>query len=73
MIAERFPGLEPLSLQEKLILVDELWHELAAHPEAFPPREDHIKLIEQRLEHFRQHPNDVVAWETVKGRVLSSR
>jgi putative addiction module component (TIGR02574 family) len=73
MIAERFPGMEALSVEEKLILVGELWDDLAAHPEAFPPREDHIKLLEQRLEHFRKNPEDVVAWETVKARILSSR
>jgi putative addiction module component (TIGR02574 family) len=73
MIAERFPGLEALSVEEKLILVDELWDEIAARPEAFPPREDHLELIEQRLDHYRKHPDDVVAWENVKARILSSR
>jgi putative addiction module component (TIGR02574 family) len=73
MIAERIPELKNLSSEEKLILVGELWDELAAHPEAFPPREDHVKLLKERLEHFRQHPGDVVAWEKVKARILGSR
>lgn len=73
MIVERFPGLAALSVEEKLILVSELWDELVAHPDAFPPREDQIKLLEQRLEHYRNNPNDVAAWEDVKVRILSSR
>lgn len=73
MIAERIPALKGLSTEEKLILVGELWDELAAHPEAFPPRDDHIKLLRDRLEHFRQHPGDAVAWEEVKARILASR
>lgn len=73
MIAEKIPELKSLSSEEKLILVGELWDELAAQPDAFPPREDHIKLLQDRLEHYRQHPEDVVAWEDVKARILAAR
>ena len=73
MIAEKIPDLKSLSAEEKLILVGELWDELAAPPGAFPPREDHVKLLRGRLEHYRQHPEDTVAWETVKARILASR
>ena len=73
MIAEKIPELKKLSTDEKLILVGELWQELAAQPDAFPPREDHIKLLRERLEHYRQHPEDVIAWEDVKARILASR
>ena len=73
VIAEKFPELKSLSPEEKLILVGELWEELASRPDAFPPREDHIKLLKERLEYFRQHPADVVAWEQVKARILGSR
>jgi len=73
MIAERIPELKRLSPEEKLILVGELWEELAARPDSFPPREDHIELLKERLEHFRKNPADVVAWEQVKARILGSR
>jgi putative addiction module component (TIGR02574 family) len=73
MIAEKIPALKALSTEEKLILVGELWDELAAQPDAFPPREDHIKLLRERLENYRRHPEDVVAWEAVKARILGSR
>jgi putative addiction module component (TIGR02574 family) len=73
MIAERIPELQRLSAEEKLILVRELWDELAAEPNAFPLRDDHLKLLQERLEYFRQHPDDVVAWEQVKARILGSR
>ncbi len=73
MIAEKIPELKRLSVDEKLILVRELWDELAAQPNAFPPREDHIKLLRERLEHYRQHPRDTIAWEEIKARILASR
>ena len=73
MIAEKIPELKRLSPEEKLILVGELWDELAARPNAFPPREDHIALLKERLEHYRRNPADVVAWEDVKARILGFR
>jgi len=73
MIAERIPELKRLSLEEKLILVGELWEELAARPDSFPPREDHIRLLKERLEQYRKNPSDVMAWEEVKARILASR
>jgi len=38
MIAEKIPELKSLSPDEKLILVRELWDELAARPNAFLSR-----------------------------------
>jgi len=71
MVAEKIPQLNSLSSEEKLILVGELWNQLAADPEAFPKRDDHVKLLEARLAHFREHPDDVIAWEDLKKRILS--
>ncbi|MCI0745675.1 MAG: addiction module protein [Verrucomicrobia subdivision 3 bacterium] len=73
MIAEKIPALKSLSSEEKLILIRELWDELAAQPGAFPPRDDQIKLLQERLEYYGQHPEDVLAWESVKARILGSR
>ena len=73
MITEKIPEPQKLSLEEKLMLFGELREELAVHPEAFPVREDHIELLEQRLEHFRQHPDDTGSWEAVTARLLASR
>ena len=73
MIAEKIPGLKNLSPEEKLILVGELRDELAAKPDAFPPREDHIKLLRERLDTYRENPEDVIAWEDLKARILASR
>jgi putative addiction module component (TIGR02574 family) len=73
MIAERIPALKNLSLEEKLILAGELWDELAQHPNGFPSRDDHVKLLQERLEHYKQNPHDIVSWESVKARILSAR
>ena len=70
MIAETIPGLERLSPEEKLILVGELWDELTAPPEAFPPRDEHVRLLRERLEHYRKNPNDVTAWAELRARIV---
>ena len=73
MIAEKFPELKKLSPEEKLILVGELWDDLASQPDAFPQRADHVKLLQERLEDYRKHPSDLVAWEEIKARILGSK
>ncbi len=73
MIAEKIPALKSLSPEEKLILVGELWEELAEQPDTLPPREDHIKILKERLEQYRRNPGDLLAWEEVKARILGSR
>ena len=73
MIVERIPQLKDLTSEEKLVLVSELWEQLAADPQSFPQRDDHVRLLEERLAHYRKHPDDVSAWEEVKTRILSSR
>jgi putative addiction module component (TIGR02574 family) len=73
MIAERIPELRELTAQEKLILVGEIWDELAANPDVFPPRADHIEILRQRVEEYQRNPADLRAWDEVKQRILNSR
>ncbi len=73
MIADRIPQLRQLSAEEKLALAGELWNEVSEDANAFPAREDHIAILRERLENFKQRPNDVVAWEDLKARILAPR
>jgi putative addiction module component (TIGR02574 family) len=73
MVVEKIPQLKSLSSEEKLILVGELWDQLAADPKAFPERQDHVQILEERLARLHERPDDVIAWEEVKKRILSSR
>jgi putative addiction module component (TIGR02574 family) len=73
MIAERIPQLQNLSPEEKLILVGEIWDELAASPNSLPPRQDHIDLLKQRLADYKKNPTDVRSWEEVKSAITSGK
>ena len=73
MIAERIPDLQKLTLQEKLALAGELWDEIARSEECLPPRRDHVRILEERMAEYKQHPENVALREEVKRRILASR
>ena len=74
MIADKIPDLKNLSAEEKVALACELWEEIEAHPERFfPVREDHIKILQERLEEYERNPQNTISWEEVKKRILNSR
>lgn len=73
MIADRIPELKILSPEEKLALASESWDEIAAHPELFPVREDHVRILEERLREYERNPGVVIPWEEIKKRYLGPR
>lgn len=72
MIADRIPELKKLTPQEKLALAGELWDEVAAAPDSLPPRQDHVRILEERMAEYKRNPRDVSLWTEVKQRILSS-
>jgi putative addiction module component (TIGR02574 family) len=73
VFTDRIPELKTLTPEEKLVLVGELWEELASTPESLPVRPDHLAILKDRVEQLRQNPESTVAWEEVKARILSAR
>ena len=73
MIADKIPELKNLSAEEKLTLACELWEEIEERPELLPVREDHLKILRERLEEYDRNPENTIPWEEVKKRILGSR
>jgi hypothetical protein len=71
MITDRFPELERLDPQEKLILAGELWRD-ATRPGADDPElpEAAIEAIEARLAAYLAHPDSGISWTDLKRRLL---
>lgn len=69
MIMEKIPGVADLTAREKLLLVTELWDDLAMHPEEIPVPPEHIAELDRRMEHYRADPDDVTTWEAIKERI----
>ena len=70
MILEQHPELQRLSSSEKLVLVSELWDDLAAHPEEVPVSPEQLAELDRRMEAYRREPTQVTTWEAIKARIL---
>jgi putative addiction module component (TIGR02574 family) len=58
-----------LSPSEKLQLVEDLWDDLAATPEAIPVRDWHKEELARRKANLMQHPASGLTWEDIQRRV----
>ncbi|WP_166443023.1 addiction module protein [Phragmitibacter flavus] len=73
MIAETIPALAALSPDDKILLAAELWQDAVSDDsEASDPNPALIEAIQERLAHYRAHPDEVSTWNDVRKR-LSSR
>jgi putative addiction module component (TIGR02574 family) len=70
MIPEEFPDVRRLSASEKLVFVSEVWNDLEAHPTEVSISREILAELDQRMEHFRQHPQEFTSWEAVRDRIL---
>jgi len=70
MILETIPHVNRLTAAEKLILVSELWDDLAAHPTEVPVSREQIAELERRMEEYHRDPSQVTSWEAIQQRIL---
>jgi putative addiction module component (TIGR02574 family) len=70
MILETIPELGRMTPAEKLMLVSELWNDLAAHPTDVPVSRDQITELDRRMEAFRHDPGQTTSWEAIQQRIL---
>jgi putative addiction module component (TIGR02574 family) len=59
-----------LSPAEKLRLVEDIWDDLAAHPENVPIPNWQVHELRRRKEEFEKSPHAGLAWEHVKNKAL---
>jgi putative addiction module component (TIGR02574 family) len=55
-----------LSPAEKLLLVEDLWDNIAASSESVPIHDWQIKELEQREAAYEANPQNTLSWEEVK-------
>lgn len=61
-------GIEQLSVDERLVLVEELWDSIAA---ATPLTAAQRAELDRRIADHEAHPDDVVSWEDVKSSIAT--
>ena len=62
-------GIERLGIEERLILVEELWDSIAADSAAVPLTEAQRAELDRRIAEHEANPDDVVPWEEVKASI----
>ena len=68
-MSQKAPSIFDLSPSEKLQLVEDLWDDLAATPDAVPIHDWQKQELARRKTNLLKHPASGLGWEEVKRRV----
>ncbi len=64
-------GIDRLSVEERLALVEDLWDSIAEESAATPLTDAQRAELDRRLVDHEANPNDVVPWEDVKASITA--
>ena len=59
-------GIDRLSVEERLTLVEDLWDSIAEESAATSLTDAQRAELDRRLAEYAANPNDVVPWEEIK-------
>jgi putative addiction module component (TIGR02574 family) len=62
-------GLDQLSVEERMLLAEELWDSVAVTPEDVPVTSAQKQDLQRRLEAYKDNPKAGSPWEEVKARL----
>jgi putative addiction module component (TIGR02574 family) len=64
-------GIDQLSVEERIALVQEIWDSIAADMEATPLTGAQRAELERRLADHEANPDDVIPWEQIQAEALA--
>ena len=64
-------GIDRLSVEERLTLVQEIWDSISAEVEDAPLSEAQRREIDRRLAAHRTNPESAIPWERVEAEALA--
>lgn len=64
-------GIDRLSIEERLQLVQEIWDSVGADVEGIPLTEDQKQELDRRLAVLDASPDAVTPWEVVEAKALA--
>jgi len=64
-------GIDKMSIEDRLALVQEIWDSIATSPEDVPLSEAQRSELERRRAAHAADPNNVIPWEEVKAQALA--
>ncbi len=63
--------IDRMSVEDRLLLVEEIWDSIAHTQQTVPLTALQQQELERRLREHEQNPDDVVSWEEVKEATLA--
>ncbi len=69
MNISQIPQISELSTEDKIVLVEELWDSIREDIEKLPIPDSHKRLLDERFEKHKEHPNDVMTLDELKQRI----
>ena len=64
------PAVAEMSFSEKLQLVEDLWDDIAQHPDELSLTNEQKAELDRRWEEYQRNPNEGSSWADVKKRIL---
>jgi putative addiction module component (TIGR02574 family) len=64
-------GIEQMSIDDRLSLIEEIWESIAVNPNDVPVTEAQKQDLQQRLAAYRDNPKAGAPWQEVKERLRS--
>ena len=62
-----------LSVQDRIVFVEDIWDSIANVPESVELTEAQRKELDRRLEEYHKNPETGSPWEDVKSRLLAKK
>ncbi len=72
MLKEAIPHLDELSASEKLLILEELWDNLAEQPSDVPVPDWQRQELERRYQEYLSNPSAGSPWPEVRDRLLKT-
>jgi putative addiction module component (TIGR02574 family) len=66
-------GIDKLSDEEKLGLVEEIWESMEEPVKGIPLTETQKQELDRRVAHYEAHPESALTWDELKQRVRAKR
>jgi putative addiction module component (TIGR02574 family) len=66
-------GIDQLSVDDRLLLLEEIWDSIAADPESVPVSDAQKLDLQDRLNAYQDDPKAGAPWEEVKARLRSKQ
>jgi putative addiction module component (TIGR02574 family) len=64
-------GIDQLSVDDRILLLEEIWDSIAADPESVPVTDAQKQDLQARLDAYQGNPKAGSPWEEVKARLRS--